>query len=78
MDELSEKLNELRRKNDNTEKEVKKIKLCQEDDVSEREELLARLAKLKSRKAELLALVAQYKDSDPDVIAQEKKETEVS
>jgi len=45
--------------------------------TSERAEFIKKLVDFKAEKEELLKLLEAYKDSDPDVIAQEKLETQV-
>ena len=47
------------------------------NDTPEREEVIEELTKLKTEKEELERLLEAYKDSDPDVIAQEAKDTQV-
>ena len=74
--ELEETLNENNSKKEEMENEAKRAKLSRKDD-GEREELIAELAKLKTRKDELLELIEEYRDSDPDVVAQEKKDIKV-
>lgn len=46
-------------------------------DTEERDELIKKSQQLQKRRDELQKLVQQYRDSDPDVIKQEKQDTEV-
>lgn len=46
-------------------------------DSDERDELIQKSQELQRRRNELLQLIGQYKDSDPEVIKQEKEDTEV-
>lgn len=47
------------------------------EDTEERDELIKKSQDLKKRRDELIKLIDQYKDSDPDVIRQEKADIEV-
>lgn len=46
-------------------------------DSDDRDELIRKSEELRKKRDDLLKLVEQYKDSDPDVIKQEKLDTEV-
>ncbi|XP_050411217.1 meiotic nuclear division protein 1 homolog isoform X2 [Patella vulgata] len=77
IDDLKKQLNDLENKEFNLTEMVAKSKIGKED-TTERQDILSQLANKQEEKVKVLATLEKYRECDPEVLEQVKKETVVA
>jgi len=74
LEQIEEKETDLVAKKEEIVQEAKRAKLSR-NETPEREEMIAKIIKMKEDQMKLKRLLVQYQDSDPDVIERERNDT---